>query len=218
MVCGEVMLGRTKIINGLCGGCQREVFGLRIKGEVCEICGGPLISEHRTCMYCRQHSFEFRSNHSLFLYDGMIKIMLQNYKFQSQKQLASLWAHFIASYVKRHSIRAHIVTVPGRRSSVRQRGWDQTLVIAEILKTRYGCSVVKLLKRTGGRSQKKLSYIQRRENLRGHIVTVSREIPSEILLLDDIFTTGASLNECARVLKKAGAEEVNGITIARAVR
>jgi predicted amidophosphoribosyltransferase len=75
-----------------------------------------------------------------------------------------------------------------------------------------------LLERRGGAPQKSLNYAQRQENLRGRIQLAggqaARGVPQQVTLIDDVFTTGATLDACARVLRAAGCATVFGITLA----
>lgn len=155
------------------------------------------------------------------------------YKFHSQRQLAHLWAFLVNARLKKLFLKDSctcrsrtdpiIVPVPGRRSSVRKRGWDQVELIGSILRTRYHVQVAEMFSRSGSRSQKELGYQKRILNLRDNIKlrrTFSgcrHDVPEDVVLLDDIFTTGATLNECARVCKLHGAVHVYGLTIAKAL-
>lgn len=216
MVCRTVLHDRDALINGLCNGCLRGLLRSTLKPPACSICGGPLISEADVCMYCRRQDFEFRTNHSLFVYDGMVRTLLKKYKFESNKQLAVVWASLIASYLRPLGRGKVVIPVPGRRGSVRKRGWDQMQLIADILQARYHIPCLKVLYRTGGQSQKELSYGERLKNLRDCIQVKDGRIPKEIILIDDVFTTGSTLNECARVCKNHGAADVSCVTIVRA--
>jgi len=233
MLCNCILTGTDSVIPGLCNNCLKRVFQARIHGAVCRMCGRPLISTSGTCLYCRQHDFEFEYNTSMFIYEDPIRTLVGMYKFKSQKQLAYLLAFLINRTLRRLFPIGNpdprlcssplIVPVPGRRNSVRKRGWDQVELISSILSSRYHVDVARLLIRSGGRSQKELGYQKRTMNLRGNITLrrtltgLSKDRMEHIVLLDDIFTTGATLNECARVCRLHGAVHVYGLTIARAL-
>jgi ComF family protein len=222
MSCGRLLAGEKTAITGLCRRCTLELFDLRLRENLCCRCGRPLISEEGECLYCRGREYQFESNHSIFLYEGKVRELIGLYKFKSQRGLAGLWAWFFADYLRRKYPDAVVVPVPGRKSSVRRRGWDQMGLITRILEKKYKISVRYLLVRRGGASQKTLSYEGRMNNLRGRIrlrrgfIEAEGLLTGEILLVDDIFTTGASLSEAARILKEAGAESIRTLTIARA--
>jgi len=119
-----------------------------------------------------------------------------------------------------------VVPVPLHRRKLRQRGFNQTELIAkEALKLQpwkgrlsLGPSVLERRRET--QSQTGLTRHQRRENMRGAFVVVrSEEIAGrEILLVDDVFTTGTTVSECARVLRRAGASKVWVATVARTLK
>lgn len=233
MLCSRILTGADSVVPGLCNSCLKRTFQARIRGDVCRVCGRPLISTSETCLYCREHDFEFEWNTSLFIYEEPVRTLIRMYKFHSQRQLAHLWAFLLNARLKqlfsknscscRSSSDPVIVPVPGRRSSVRKRGWDQVEVIGSILRTRYHVHVAEMLARSGSRSQKELGYQKRILNLRGNITLRKaffrrgQDMPQHVVLLDDIFTTGATLNECARVCKLHGAVHVDGLTIAKAL-
>ncbi|MFP3959516.1 MAG: ComF family protein [Spirochaetaceae bacterium] len=110
-----------------------------------------------------------------------------------------------------------VVPVPASPAGRRRRGFDQSFRLARILERRYGAAVCRALRRTGRRQQKQLDYEARSRNLRGAISVARRRqptLPKTVLVLDDVFTTGATVNECARVLREAGVETVDAVTLA----
>ena len=170
-------------------------------------------------MRCRERSFPFRMNFSLYSYEGPIKEILHQYKFHNQRALANLFAALLSSRLRASFGEDPLVPVPARPANRRKRGWDHVGVIAEVLRTRYGYTVVPLLGRSGGAAQKSLDFEHRTTNLRGRIHLSrcpgsGKTAPKRVILLDDIFTTGATAGECSRILLASGIEEVNVVTIA----
>lgn len=216
MLCGQLLYGAAAPARGLCSGCYRRLTKERLRGERCRMCGRPLISSRQECLYCREKQFSFDSHFSLFMYQGVAKGLLQAYKFGNHRQIGYVWAHFTARSLYGSYWDYTIVPVPGRKNSVRRRGWDQMLVIARILQRKYGLKTEFLLNRKGGVSQKFLSYEGRMANLKGRIGVKNLPIPEKVLLIDDVFTTGASLSECAAVIKNRGAAKVSALSLTRA--
>jgi ComF family protein len=109
-----------------------------------------------------------------------------------------------------------IVPVPGRRIVKKSKGWEHIDLIGKILKHKYKLPVYKLLIRKGKKAQKTLSREKRAENLRKSIRIQKniKNIPASVVLLDDVFTTGTTINECAGILKSAGVEKIYSLTIA----
>lgn len=109
-----------------------------------------------------------------------------------------------------------VVPVPPRPGSKRRRGWDPMERICGLLRRKYGFRIVECLKRTDDVPQKSLDFESRLTNLHGKIRLKRHFSPlePEILILDDIFTTGATLDECARILRAGGAGRVRTLTFA----
>ena len=221
LLCGKLLLAEIAVKDGIAVPlCPRCLDLLETPSDPrCSTCSQPLISEDRLCMRCRTRSYPFRMNFSLYSYDGPIKAMLHQYKFQNQRVLAHLFAALLAPHLRQAFPGDPIVPVPARPANRRKRGWDHVGVIAEILHSRYGCRVVPLLQRSGGAAQKSLDFEHRTTNLRGRIrfnrrLTSEKARPKRIVLLDDIFTTGATAGECSRVLLEHGVQEVAVMTIA----
>jgi len=151
------------------------------------------------------------------MYQGRARSLLKAYKFHSVSSLALLWAQLLFEAIQQEfSQPPLIVPVPSRGRSVRTRGWDQMELIRRNLSQRYCLSTAKILRRTGGSSQKKLNYAQRMLNISGHIACTrnATELPQETLLIDDVYTTGATIDECSRVLQQLGTTEIYALTLA----
>ena len=107
-----------------------------------------------------------------------------------------------------------IVPVPPRPGKLSEKGWDQIEDLVKILAHVYKLPVLKCLSRTGGQQQKKLGRIARLQNIRGNItVRAGISIPERVIILDDLMTTGSTLDSCAEVLKIAGCGKVYGLTL-----
>jgi len=150
--------------------------------------------------------------------------LVRAYKFGGRTALARLFAGQIASRLRAGSLPAFtvIVPAPARPAGVRRRGYDHMQLIAAVLRRHHGLPVANVLRRRSGREQKVLDYQQRARNLDGRLSVARRRAAAtsevagrRILLIDDVFTTGATINECARVLAAAGASEIWSLTLAR---
>lgn len=180
----------------------------------CAKCSKPLISEIDVCTRCRARDFVFERNFSLFSYRGRAGELIRAYKFRRVISLSGFFAEHVASFYRSNGLGGPIVPAPGRRSAVRKRGYDPVGLIARRLRRICNIPVLDILRRNGGRPQKTLNYEGRLTNLAGTIRAPRHaRVPSAVVLLDDVFTTGATANECARVLLAAGAAEVQVITL-----
>lgn len=187
-----------------------------ISGNICRICGTGLISEDELCIKCRTEKYNFAVNRSLFYYFGIVPLLVRNLKNAKNRSVIDWFAMLIASLFSEYSDRDRIIVpVPARPENLRKRGYDQMDLVAGAISRKFGIPCCRCLKRTGGKSQKMLGKEERKENIKGAIRIYPAKNVKYPVLVDDVFTTGATLNECASVLLENGALEVKCITIAR---
>jgi ComF family protein len=182
------------------------------------VCSAPLISELRRCTRCSKRSFSFSSNFSLYEYRGSIRQIISHFKFSNHRSLARLVAGLLKSELEKRHSGLPVVPVPGSRRSVRRRGWDPMREVAGALHRSGVCRILDPLRRRSGGPQKGLHYRERLENIRGMIQlrkssTRHGNLPGRVVLLDDIFTSGATAEECTRVLQQGGVREVHVLTL-----
>jgi ComF family protein len=170
-----------------------------------------LISESSICITCRERNYRFAANTSAFEYRDSAKELLAALKFDNRRRVAMIMADFLAPLLLRRGL--PVVPVPARKAALRARGWDPVWEICRFLGRRHGLQVVRCLQRIGGAPQKALDFEARRRNVAGQI-RATRPPVSRMVLLDDVFTTGATLDECAGVLRQAGSAEVYAVTFA----
>jgi len=216
LLCGEGLLFNCRPFYPICRGCfdtLRPVTGTR-----CRICSRPLISETEICTRCRNRSYHFTDNFSLFEYRDSIREIIFQYKFQGRRRLGFLIADLFAPVLNTRYRGLRIIPVPSRPGSGRVRGWSPVEQICRTLERRHGVAVCRCLGRRRGRPQKSLNFEERLSNLSNRIRVNERALKSvlmcEAVLIDDIFTTGATADECARVLRKAGLETVRVLSFA----
>jgi len=218
-ICGADLSGAVEAFYGLCGACrngiERELAENRAR-EACDCCGKPLISEHGRCISCRaEEARAYDRVKVLFPYTGKYRRLLAAYKFG--KSLAA--AHFLAEKIieaiaeEAFPPGAQIVPVPPRPGKIKKTGWDQIEYLARLLeKTKGGLPINRCLKRLPSISQKKLGRENRRSNLQGRIAPI-RQVPQTAVVLDDVMTTGATMDACAVALKEAGTQTVYGLCL-----
>ena len=223
VLCGRRMYGPGHGRYPICLDChlpiRKSLIQSAAAGEQrCQVCSIPLVSEIDLCTRCRDMSYHFASNRSLFRYEGKAREIIHRYKFQGRKSLARLLAVLLAETYREHYDSVPIVPVPFRPSSRRRRGWDHVEVIANSLAAATGAEVLRVLRRRDGTAQKALSYAGRHRNLRGRVrlryCWSRRALPPAVVLLDDVFTTGATADECSRVLLDGGVDSIYVLTVA----
>ncbi len=151
-------------------------------------------------------------------YDGFMKESVWKYKFRGAKYFAPAFAEILTLKLEKHNIHFDlIVAVPISSKRLKERGYNQSELIAKYLskftKTSYQKDV--LIKIKNNLRQSELDLNERKENVKDaySIKNIDIIINKRIVLIDDIYTTGATLNECAKVLKLAGAKEIIGLTL-----
>lgn len=202
-----------------CAFCRRLLSG-REKG-VCRFCRPKLPYVPADGQV--QHFRNVDKCLSPLYYHGNVKDSLHRYKFGGATAYADIYSEFIVKCIDENQISCDSITwVPLSRRRLRKRGYDQAELLAELIAKHLGQRPIRLLKKlrdTPPQSQTG-SAEKRRANIAGAYACLHPEQVQgkRILLVDDIVTTGATLSEAAKVLKKAGAKEVICATLARSLR
>lgn len=194
----------------------------------CSYCSYPFLAlepgnNPDDCFNCRDAKFVFAKNHSLFLFEGKVKEMIHQYKYRGADFLHKFMVPYLVSLF--HDTLAgaiDIITfVPLDSKRYRQRGYNQSELLAkELAKNLDNIAFLPLLKQVKAKSvQSSLPRQERLANVKG-VFGARKGFSVEnarILLIDDVCTTGATLNECSKVLLAKGAKEVITLSFARAV-
>ncbi len=223
-----------------CAGCaawSRAVFCetclplLRpIRAPFCDGCGepfDPLAHAAPICARCRAKAPTFRAARAAFAFDGPLREAIHRLKYRQKSALAPrlaplLWRALENDPFLRDFHPDFLVPVPLHRARLRKRGFNQSLLLARELSLLLGVPTRELLQRTRNTPpQVGLKGDARAKNVRGAFDLSSRAAAlnglqgARILLVDDVFTTGATLGEAAKILLGAGAGEVCALTLAR---
>jgi ComF family protein len=195
---------------------------------MCDCCGRPFISKvaadaiRPLCRLCRLDSFSFARARSYAVYNDALHSAILLLKYEEVTRLGDWFAARLAELVSRQSdeFRADVVVpVPLHADRFRERGYNQAELIARPLARQLGLEKGSyLLMRTKPRPARLvLSRKEHWDSVRGAYATREgvRVDNLRILLVDDVLTTGATLDACSRALKKAGAASVLGLTVAR---
>lgn len=165
-------------------------------------------------MRCRASELAFDRNVALHPYEGAVRELIHLYKIAGHRRIAGVFAPGLAAIWDRFYRGIAVIPVPGRRVVWSRRGWEHVDEIARHLERSWGVGVVRCLRRESREAQKTLASPGRIENIRGTITVRPGTVPPSAVLLDDVLTTGATLSECARVLREAGCPRVAAMTIA----
>ena len=208
----------------LCWDCQTQVKTVQV--PFCERCGDPIagmVTNTYECAWCRKTSPSFDWARSAVRYDGVAQNCLRRFKYHAGLWMLDdlvgwLMALWRACPAEIRSAQA-IVPVPLYPRRQRERGFNQSSLLASRLAERVGIPFIggMLCRMRPTPSQTRLTAAQRVHNVRGVFsVPWPRRLEGmRIVLLDDVMTTGATVNECSRVLRAAGAASVMVLTVAR---
>ncbi|HWY05257.1 MAG TPA: ComF family protein [Candidatus Acidoferrales bacterium] len=224
----EALLTRADRLP-ICDACLKSFRALPEK--ICERCGQPWTEGGATegpggtCGECRERGFAFDVARSFGVYDGALARAIVLMKYERIEPLGTWFAKRLLEAAGRISPQFApdlIVPVPLHRTRQKGRGFNQVDLFGRPLARRLGLPYRPvLLKRERARPEKHLLHFEERwEAVRGAFVIREggRVDNLRILLLDDVMTSGATLDACSRALREAGAKSVAGLTIARAVR
>ena len=190
------------------------------------LCGIPFIGagDDHQCGACLINPPHFDAARAHFIYEGAIRELIHSFKYDRRTHLryplallALEGAHCFMEYTPEI-----IVPVPLHTSRLRQRGFNQAVLLGTTLSRHLSLPMVPdaLVRTRPTEPQINLSAAERKLNVQGAFsVKRSDEIKGRnVLLLDDVMTTGSTMDECAKVLKKAGAATVVAVTVARTAR
>ncbi len=212
--CGEVQKPGT----GICDAC-REKLPI-IEEPRCMKCGKPVASdEQEYCRDCGRRDYAYDQGRSLWRHIPPVTQAIYQFKFHNKRYYGEIFAREMArqygSWICGHGIE-EIIPVPLHSSRLRARGFNQACLLAEYLSRELqipvGKHVVYRIRKT--RPQKQLDDQEREKNLK-QAFGVSRQWKASrnVLVVDDIYTTGATIHRIAKVLKKAGVQKVYFLTI-----
>lgn len=233
-LCGAPLINISRL--PVCEDCLSAIRP--IAGGVCSVCGERLVSEHAfsgendepLCGLCRRLHPPFEKAAAYGSYDGGLRELIHLLKYEQVRPAANVLGRMLAEVMAGAEASLGessvlVVPVPLHASKLRQRGFNQAELIARAaLKlrrdSRYALCAGLLERRRETKSQIGLTSHQRRENLRGAFAVAKPQDVAgrDILLVDDVFTTGTTVSECARVLRRAGAARIQVATVARTLK
>ena len=209
-LCGDRRSPEIHLSEALVCPTCRDALAPPEYGNRCGTCSIPIPQFIGHCERCRREEFSFDRAYAVHRYSGLPAQLIAAFKFGGHRSLARPIAAAMAPAVAALAPPgAPLVPVPSQRKSVRRRGFAGASLIAVEIARASGRPVLSLLRAAPGRSQKTLRYEERRSNALSTIeVAGTPSVPRELILVDDIFTTGITAETCARRLLDAGAEHV----------
>ena len=182
-------------------------------------CGRPLKKEEdEYCPDCLSSEHDFIRNRAVFCYDDIVRRAIYRFKYGRRKEYADTFAYlsvgYLGGWIKEISPDA-IVPVPLHGSRLRKRGFNQAALFASALSKYSGFKYMDIAVRIRPtQPQKKLGYAARRKNLKKAFKIRQNDVKLDtVLLVDDIYTTGSTLDELAGVFKDNGVKNIYALTI-----
>ena len=201
----------------LCAACWASFE--RLTPPFCDCCGVPMPSATRPrCAACAEMPPPFDYAHAAAAYGDSVREAVHALKFGGRRSLAGPLGDLVVDHCAARADRPDVlVPVPLARRRERERGFNQALLLAERIGERVGVPVRArwLVRLRATAAQSDLSAAERRGNVAGAFAGSSAVAGRHVVIVDDVVTTGATVAECARALRAAGASRIGVIAVAR---
>lgn len=202
----------------ICNSCRRTVE--YVVEPVCKVCGKPISNERgEFCGDCRKQKHAFIQGKALWIYKGKVKQSIYRLKYGNRREYGIAYAQELVKryggWIKKKQIQA-IVPIPLHKKRRRQRGYNQAEIIAEEMGRLLRLPVYKnlLIRCVHTRPQKELNDKERKNNLKKAFKMSENNVQLDhILLVDDIYTTGSTMDGAAAALLEAGVSEVYFVSV-----
>ncbi len=213
--------------NFLCGDCREAIQFLT--EALCHTCGAPAdISydfprEDFQCGLCRKKPFVFDRARSLGRYDTVLKELIHFFKYRPQRGVVSEISSLLDRYFPYRGDELKgfwVLPVPLYKNKLQERQFDQAHLIADLIAKRFDLPMGRewLIKNRDTGPQAKKNKTERVKNVKGAFSVMDKNIlvGKDLILVDDVFTTGATVNEASKMLKRSNCGRVFVFTLARA--
>ena len=212
-------VGCGKIGGFLCTSCKEKLP--KLVPPFCPRCGRPQVSGI-LCPSCRQRQSQIDGIRSPFRFEEMIREAIHQLKYHNLRAISHCLAELLADYLVANPLPGEmLIPVPLHPKRLRERGYNQSSLLAQELGKLINLQVIEdcLIRVKEARPQVKAASVEeRRQNVIDAFVSRDGRVSSkQIILIDDVCTSGATLESCATALKSKGAISVWGLTLAREV-
>lgn len=216
----ELLLPQRCVVCGLrgiqlCDACIERLP--RIERPLCERCGAPTAWPVRRCRECAGRRLALASARSAVHYDDAVRGIVAAWKERELRRLASAAVSLVLEVVPPPDVDA-VAFVPADPDRGLRRGHHPPQTLAAALARHWELPLTAALRRRrAAKRQRGLSRAERRRNVAG-VFAAKASVPRSLVLVDDVYTSGATANAAASALRKAGASRVDVVTFARVVR
>ncbi|MCL5260101.1 MAG: ComF family protein [Gammaproteobacteria bacterium] len=202
----------------LCLGCEHELPHIKFS---CEQCGLPLAVNQAQCGSCLTDPPAFNATKSLFFYEAPIDSLVLALKFNNNLLYANLFGELLAlhlqGYYHNRKLPEVIIPVPLHRDRLRERGYNQALEIARPVAKKLNIQINKFscVRFKNTLQQSALAFSERKQNIKDAFAVVKPLHAKYVAIIDDVVTTGYTVNEFSKSLRQAGAEKIDVWCVAR---
>jgi len=201
----------------LCEECQGQIA--YVEPPFCARCGNTVFTTD-LCPRCQTNPLQIDRIRSVVYFEGVLREALHHFKYDQLTALARPLGDLLATYWRQHPMPVDvIVPVPLHKTRLRERGYNQAALLAREMARQVGVAVDErtLLRQRSTAPQVELDITQRKKNVQGAFRCSSDALAGQrVLLIDDVCTTGATLEACAVAAREGGAHTVWALTLARA--
>ena len=213
VVCDAVLpLGK----EDLCQSCQKNIQ--YISGAVCYKCGKPVKETEEYCYDCKRKKHLFRQGVALFSYE-YIRSSLYRYKYGERREYAAVYGKYMAARFYKEKIRWKpdaLIPVPLHKKRRKQRGYNQAELIAKELGKWWEVPVITelVIRVKNTRPMKEIDGTERQNNLKKAFKLGKNDVKlNTIIIIDDIYTTGSTMDAVASVCKESGIANIYFMTV-----
>ena len=202
----------------ICGSCLNSLT--EIKPPLCPVCGLPQTTA-ALCSRCNNREMEIDGIRAPFAFDGVMREAIHQLKYQNLRAIAAQLGQLLYEFLTANPVPGEVlVPVPLHKKRLRERGYNQSQLLAEELGKLTNLPVADYLSRERHSlpQARTSSADERRANVAGAFSCISQGLENKtVILIDDVSTSGATLDACAAALKAAGAVSVWGLVLAREI-
>jgi ComF family protein len=205
--------------NFICSSCRKLLP--RLTPPLCPQCGRPQ-PENSLCPSCASWQATIDGIRAPFRFEGLVRTAIHQLKYRNLRALSETLAGFLGDYLATSPLPvAVLVPVPIHDQRLRERGYNQSSLLAQELAKLTGLPLVAdclIRQRPASPQARTGTVVERRSNVAGAFTCRNQRLKNEsVLLIDDVATSGATLDACAVALKDAGVNSVWGLTLAREI-
>jgi ComF family protein len=211
-------VGCHQIGTWLCAGCLSQIP--RVEPPFCTRCGDAVASDNRLCARCQTSPLQIERIRAVVYFEGALRKAMHHLKYRGRTALAESLGSLMAAYWMQHPTPVDaVVPVPLHAARLRERGYNQAALLAREIARQVGLALDEqtLVRQRVTAPQVELNAKQRKENVHDAFRCSSNALAGKrVLLIDDVCTTGATLEACAIALYEGGTHSVQALTLARA--